>query len=646
MSEAGRDERLNDVIAECLRVLESGKAVDRERLLRDHPEIAADLDRFLANHARMERTVRSLGAKSPPERLPRPFGRYTLVAEIGRGGMGVVYRANDPVLKRQVALKMILAGRLASASDVERFRLESEAAAGLDHPGIVPIHEVGEEEGQHYFTMKLVEGGSLQEQLGIFREDARGAARLVRALSEAVGYALQRGILHRDLKPANVLLDVEGRPHITDFGLAKRLDGRSPLTTPGEVLGTLAYLAPELATGQARTPSAAVDVYGLGAILYSLLTGRAPFEGEGTAETLLKLREQEPADPRGPNPRVPAELAAVCLKCLEKQPARRYESAQALADELGNWLEGRPVQARPLGSIARAFRWSRRHPAIVALAVLAGMAGLLLLLWVEEFRLRQARREEVLQSNVYTARLLANTLQRQLEEWGRHVVRAAEEREFQDLAKPDDARGMQAFLDRLPRSPFVSWDFHDHEGRLVARSPAPEAPLPPNDRDYYELARKHPERQGLSAVHISGIYQSPYDRLYKCSISVPVKMGSGRVGVLGAAVTTHRDLGLPPPTEPYEVAVVGRVNTGEPRWLIMAHRDYTPGTNSVEIRNPRLSLFRRRDSEEDLPWPNPRQTWAVDPAYRDPVKVDGATWLAGFAQVGNTEFVIVVQRKE
>jgi serine/threonine protein kinase len=315
------------------------------------------------------------------------LGDYELLEEIGRGGQGVVYRAHQKSLNRTVALKMISVGSWATEAHVKRFRREAEAAASLEHPGIVPIHEVGERGGSCYFSMKFVEGGQLDEVVRRTPMSIRQAAELIAKVARTVHYAHEHGILHRDIKPGNILLDEKGEPLLTDFGLARLTEFESTITRTKEVMGTPSYMAPEQAMGNNAAISSATDVYGLGAVLYQLLTGHPPFAGGTTYETIKLVLDSEPRQPRLLNPKVDRDLSTICLKCLEKDVKRRYSSALALAEDLEHWLKQEPIQARHSGIFTRGEKWVRRNPAravsaasLIALAAASGW-----IVWKSEF---------------------------------------------------------------------------------------------------------------------------------------------------------------------------------------------------------------------------------------------------------------------
>ena len=296
------------------------------------------------------------------------FGDYELLEQIGRGGQGVVFRARQKSLNRTVALKIIGLGQWATKAHLKRFRLEAEAAARLEHPGIVPIHEVGERDGSCYFSMKFVEGGQLDEVARREPMPIRQAVELIAKVARTVHYAHEHGILHRDIKPGNILLDAKGEPHLTDFGLARLVESESSVTHTLDVLGTPSYMAPEQAVGNNAAVSSATDVYGLGAVLYQLLTGQPPFAGGTTYETIKLLLDTEPRQPRLLNPKIDRDLTTICLKCLEKDPKRRYSSALALAEDLERWLKHEPIQARHTGVFTRGRKWVRRNPTSALLA--------------------------------------------------------------------------------------------------------------------------------------------------------------------------------------------------------------------------------------------------------------------------------------
>jgi eukaryotic-like serine/threonine-protein kinase len=393
-----RDQRVDEAIAEYLAGCETGTPPDRAAFLAKHAEVADSLQAFLADHDHMRQAAASPASPDDTNTLPpggaaaRPapmplgsikyFGDYELLDEIARGGMGVVYRARQVSLNRVVAVKLILAGEFAGGRDVKRFRAEAEAAANLDHPNILPIYEVGEHAGQQYFSMKLVEGGNLSQRLAQSPPIAMGGlVEMMGKVARAVHYAHQRGILHRDLKPGNILLDADGTPYVTDFGLAKKVEGDSGLTQSGALVGTPSYMPPEQARGEKRVTTAA-DVYSLGAILYEVLTGRPPFRADTVLDTVLQVIEREPDPPRTINPAADRDLSVIALKCLDKDPARRYPSAAALADDLDRWANGEPILARPTPAWEKGWKWAKRRPAAAALlatcalAAAAGVAGL------------------------------------------------------------------------------------------------------------------------------------------------------------------------------------------------------------------------------------------------------------------------------
>ena len=379
-----RDEQLAQLLDQLAGQSQAGRMPDLEAVVREHPDLELELRELWATMVLAEDFASFSGelnnltdGASPvqsgwePSTAPIPgrIGDYEPVEEIGRGGMGVVYRARQTSLGRTVALKMILRGGLAAASDVARFRAEAESAARLNHANIVPVYEVGEHEGQPYFSMQLVEGTTLRERLQRGPLRAREAAELLVPICRAIHNAHQNGVLHRDLKPSNILIDKAGRAFVTDFGLAKRIprsegvDGDSlsltTLTHSGAIVGTPSYMAPEQAAGQRGDISAATDVYSLGALLYAMLTGRAPFQAATPLDTVLMVLEQDPVPPRVLNPTADADLELIAMKCLQKPQDLRYDDAAAMADDLQAWLDGDPISARSsqfTQILSRAFR--------------------------------------------------------------------------------------------------------------------------------------------------------------------------------------------------------------------------------------------------------------------------------------------------
>jgi tetratricopeptide (TPR) repeat protein len=388
---ASDPERLLDLIYnEFVLREEHGEAPAPEDYLRRFPQVADHIKHQIDLHHALK--AGSLGL-TPPTTTPAHDAAgaagaapavpgYELLGELGRGGMGVVYKARRLALQRLTALKMVLGGRHASPRDRDRFLTEARLVARLQHPNIVQIYEVGEHDGLPFLSLEFMEGGSLARKLAGSPRPPREAAALAETLARAVHFAHRQGVVHRDLKPANVLLTADGIPKIADFGLAKLTEAGGDAESSAAIQGTPNYMAPEQTTGRPGVVGARADVYALGAILYELLTGRPPFRGTTLLETLEQVRSQDPVPPGRLQPRTPRDLEAVCLRCLEKSPERRYARAEDLADDLRRFLAGEPVRARPAGLWRRGVRWARRHPASASLAgaaaaALAGLVGLL-----------------------------------------------------------------------------------------------------------------------------------------------------------------------------------------------------------------------------------------------------------------------------
>src|SRR5262245_29011647 len=362
------DQRVFGLLEE---MLESGRTP--EEVCSDYPELLSEVQERGRRFGRIDADIGALVPRSDPDgcanratavrvaALPQIPG-YEIETVLGHGGMGVVYKARHVRLNRTVALKMLLAGPYAGQQERARFQREAEAVAQLQHAHIVQVYDVAEHEGRSYFTMEFVVGGCLAHKLAGRPQPARQAAAMMAMLADAVQVAHQAGIVHRDLKPANILLTTDGTPKITDFGIARRLDSGAGPTQSGELLGTPSYMAPEQAAGKTRAIGPAADVYALGAILYELLTGRPPFRAETAAETTFQVISHEPASPLRLNATVPRDLDTICLKCLHKDPERRYATAQALADDLRRFQRGEPIAAHPVGLIERTGKFIRRHP--------------------------------------------------------------------------------------------------------------------------------------------------------------------------------------------------------------------------------------------------------------------------------------------
>ena len=378
MAELPEDVVQFNALEEYIDELQAGKRPDRAELARRHPELASALDCLdalngIATSPELAEICETedLVEPSPIGQFPRDFGSYELLEEIGRGGMGVVYKARQKGLDRTVAIKMILASHLASDEHVRRFQVEAKAAAKFHHPSIVQVHEVGRLHDQHYFTMEYIEGTSLARRIDSSSIDPETAVRWVEQVARAVGRLHRQGVVHRDLKPSNILLDADEKPYVTDFGLVKVFEADSADTATGVIVGTPSYMAPEQAAARSAAVGPASDVYSLGAILYELLTGQPPFREDTPLETVMRVLVGEPPLPRTINRRIPQELELILLKCLAKASADRYPSAEELADDLERFRKRQAITAQPPHLSQRIVRWVRREPAAASrLAVL------------------------------------------------------------------------------------------------------------------------------------------------------------------------------------------------------------------------------------------------------------------------------------
>ncbi len=582
---------------------------------------------------------------SPPQNhisdlIGRVFGNYQLIEQIGQGGMGVVYKARQGNLNRMVALKLMLSGPQATAAEVERFLREATAAATLQHPNVVAIHEVGQHEGQHYFSMDYIEGQNLAQVIRRTPLAAERAARYVKTTAEAVQYAHQRGILHRDLKPANVLMDAHDQPRITDFGLAKQIEIDSELTLSGAVLGTPSYMPPEQAAGRRKEVSPASDVYSLGAILYDALTGRPPFQADTPVDTMRQVLDAEPAPPRILNPKVPRDLETICLKCLAKEPNRRFQTAQELADDLARFLKGEPIKARPIGRVARLWRWCRRNPGMAGLtatttafAVALGVSAVLF-------------RAELINKNRNMAPLLATKMSNHLYQVSQPLLEVAQTDEFQTMVRAADTNRLFAYLERETsrltanlgiRAEVENWVVMDLKGATLARVPLPdrEPIMNRSSRDYFLGARRLTNApQGT--VHFSRLYKSKDDDKFKFGISAVVRENRSAeakpIGIVTLMINTgsaEKNLGL---NFPGQSIVLLAPPDPEDKDQGLRHADtndyfvfFHPGLgNGGQVAGP-VNVTRLL-----------RRGW-----YRDPVV--GGPVLTGVSVVSGTPYLLVIQ---
>jgi serine/threonine-protein kinase len=675
---------LDALIADFIQAAEQGQAPDPADWLARHPAHAPLLGEFLLD---LGRFATFLGLPSPsgdatmefrppgsdPVGVPAAtdgerFGEYLLLAELGKGGMGTVYRARLAGTNLVVALKQVRPRGLDRAETVRRFREEVENAARLRHPNIVPIYYAGEHAGQPFYTMALVEGGSLDQCLGRFRKDPRGAATLLAKVARAVHHAHQRRVVHRDIKPANILLDEDGEPHVADFGLAARLDGAGAASDAGPPAGSLPWMAPEAVRGDPGLTTA-VDVWALGVILYELLTGERPFGGPQWGDVRQAILERDLTPPRTVSPDVPRDLDAICRRCLEKDPDRRYESASAVALELERWLRDEPVRARPAGRAERLARWCRRSPGMAGGVVFT--ASLLVAVTIGSIRLANDLEDEVAASVCanceYDASQVAGNVLGRFDKLGKEVQQTAKT-VAGDRSFPGKKGAAVAALQKLVLTPvgskgsqpFVNAFLLDQDGVIqLIWPPDPDLVgnknLPFSGRDYFE-------RAGRAGAHVSRAFESENDKLDKLAISVRFRpIDTDHDWVLAATVTTDRsiDLGVVMHDDHHTAILVAPRDSDPPRpgaksgpegYAILVHPALPPRAPTKQFGTKHPDPAQDNGLPELGPSPpGQARPFERNANYKDPF-ADRDTaykgrWLYGSARVGNTELVVVVQQR-
>ncbi|HTI68696.1 MAG TPA: protein kinase, partial [Candidatus Limnocylindria bacterium] len=555
---------------------------------------------------------------------PRRFGRYDLLEQVGQGGFGVVYRARQVDLDRVVAVKVLRTGAFSTGAELRRFRAEAAAVAKLSHPNIIVVHEVGEVDDTPFFSMELIAGPSLAALLKDGPLPPDRAATYIRAAAEGIHYAHSKGLVHRDLKPANILLDSFGQPRVTDFGLAHTSDAPHEFTHSGDFVGTLLYASPEQARGRHREVGPASDVWALGATLYELLTGRPPFRGDTAAQVQDRILNAEPPPPRQLRPNIPRDLERIVLKCLAKEPSRRYPSAEEMSRELGRFLRREPVRAQPVGILGKFVRWCRRRPATAAPVI-----SLFIVMFLATLAAGLFRRDS-LAAMEHGARLAAQAMRADLNPIERTVEAAATRTELVELLRRHDLPAMDRWLAVASQATTLqdatwlkteNWYLLDPAGGMLAHWPTGSRLTNTMFRDYFSGALRH--AHDADPVYFSRAYQGANNGQHKFAVSRAILDSSEAVaGVLVATVgtsTTEKNARLRDLSRKLVLAAAGDTNapppgltfiSNTPPQVIVLHPAFRQGEAAVETRHPSIIALLGRDNPQDQP---------ADAFYKDPV---------------------------
>lgn len=636
----GGDAELREEVA---RLLRDAQAAENEGFMIDPPWVLDDVPLFLPDFRNGD----------------SEFGN---IEYIGQGGMGVVYKAYDKNFDRWVALKFSAPSHLIGAAGVERFRTEAQSMARLRHPNIVTIHETGEHEGRPYFVMELIEGTPLSECVDEYIIRPREAAPLVETVAMAVHHAHQRRILHNDLKPANILLNEESRPHVTDFGLARRLGEGAASSATGTVGGTAGYMSPEQIDG--REITTASDVYGLGAILYTLLTGRAPFHGKTVQETLKQVQNADPTPPSVLNPKVDSDLEAICLRCLKKHRSERYVSASSLAHDLERYRNGTETIARPWTRRERVVSWCRRNK--VQAGLVTGVVAVWIFAIVMALSVAHARKTHLLQLTTenagFAAKDLAQTALLQLRHLARNIELVSASGRLAASLTNDDRQGLDEIVKSLCNDqsvPFNTCYVINRDGIMVAHAPRADYMLGGDFswRDHFQGAKAKTAVPTGSTIHVSRVYRGRSDNVYKFAVSVPIlDRHNNFLGTIATSVTTDSSMG---PVflhdDSRKVALIAPTDINSPEELrsnkhvIVYHPGYRKGIDPVEFPAIDRIKVKPAQSSQQPELAQPKPSIFQDNNYADPAASVApeyaGRWIAGFAPVGNTGFIVAVQER-